>query len=103
MSRQITPSVAQAEAALRSQAQRTKINLTKSRARAYAKAPLTLENISPGLSCAQPDAMIAVGEHLLRMERQRPRRWFGFGGETPAINAQAVRLFGRLLRRAAAS
>jgi len=38
---------------------------------------------------------------LLQVERQTARRWFGFGGETPALNAQAVLLLGRTLRRAA--
>jgi len=101
MSRQTTTRETELETAFRSQARRTAIFLIKCRARAYARAPLSLENLFPGLSCAPPDVMIAIAEHLLQVERQTMRRWFGFGGETPALNAQAVLLLGRSLRRAA--
>lgn len=88
------------EAALHAQARRLAAYLVKHRARAYSRRPMTLETLCPGLSCAAPDSMIAIAKDLLARERQTPRRWFGFGGETPALNAHAVLLLGRTLRRA---
>lgn len=93
------PARANAEAALRAQAMRTVVDLIKHRARAYAKCPATLENISPGLSAAAPETLIAVAKRLIAAERQAPRRWFGFGGEAPILNAKAVLLSARALRR----
>jgi hypothetical protein len=49
---------ANAEAALRAQAMRTAVFLIKHRARAYAKRPMTLETISPGLTAAAPDTWL---------------------------------------------
>ena len=77
-------------AALRAQARRTAVFLIKDRARAYARRPMTLETISPGLAAAAPDTMVAVAKHLIETARQAPRRWFGFGGEVPILNAKAV-------------
>ena len=85
---------------LRAQARRTAVFLIKHRARAYAKRPMTLEAISPGLAAAAPDTMVAVAKHLIETARQAPRRWFGFGGEVPILNAKAVLLLARVLRRA---
>lgn len=93
------PARALAEAALRAQARCTVVDLIKHRARAYAKRPATLENISPGLSAAAPETLIAVAKRLIAAERQAPRRWFGFGGEVPILNAKAVLLSARALRR----
>jgi hypothetical protein len=60
---------------------------------------LTLENVFPGLSAAAPGTIIAVAKHLIAAERNAPRRWFGFGGEVPILNAKAVLLSARALRR----
>jgi hypothetical protein len=73
--------------------------LVKDRARRFAVNPLTLEAIFPGLANADPDTMIDVGLYLLAGEKKNPRRWFGFGGEVPALNAKAVVLLGRARRR----
>jgi len=96
-----TPAQAHAEAALRAQATRTAIFLIKHRARAYAKRPMTLENVFPGLAAAAPETMVAAAKHLIETERQAPRRWFGCGGEVPILNAKAVLLVARARRRAA--
>ncbi len=97
------PSPAQdhAEAALRAQAHRTVVFLIKTRACAYAKRAMTLETIRPGLAAATPDTMAAVAKHLIETEIKAPRRWFGFGGEVPILNAKAVLLYARAWRRAA--
>ena len=89
------------EAAFRAQATHTVAFLVKHRARAYAKRPMTLETISPGLAVAAPETMVAMAKQLIEMESQAPRRWFGFGGEVPILNAKAVLLFARARRRAA--
>jgi hypothetical protein len=90
---------ADVEAALRTQATRTAVDLIKDRARAYAKRPMTLESVVPGLSAAAPETKIAVAKHLIAAERNAPRRRFGFGGEVPILNAKAVLLSARSLRR----
>ena len=90
---------ANVEAVLRVQATRTVVDLIKDRARDYAKRPITLENVSQGLSAAAPETKIAVAKHLIAAERNAPRRWFGFGGEVPILNAKAVLLCARALRR----
>lgn len=77
--------------------------LVKDRARSFARRPLTLDAVFPGLANADAETMIAVGRYLLEGERKSPRRWFGFGGEIPAINAKAVLLLGRARRRVVAS
>jgi hypothetical protein len=87
------------EAALRAQATRTAVDLIKERARSYAKRPMMLENVFPSLSAAAPETIIAVAKHLIAAERNAPRRWFGFGGEVPILNAKAVLLSARALRR----
>jgi hypothetical protein len=93
------PARANVNAAIRARATRTAIDLIKDRARAYAKRPMTLENVFPGLSAAAPETIIAVTKHLIATERHAPRRWFGFGGEVPILNAKAVLLSARALRR----
>jgi|SRR6516162_2227985 hypothetical protein len=84
---------------LRFQANRTACQLIKGRARIYAQRPQLLETVFPGLSSASPDTLIAVAAHLMENARSNPRRWFGFGGEISILNAKAVRLLGRTLRR----
>ena len=86
--------------ALAAQARRTAVHMVKCRARDYARRPMALETIYPGLAAARPATLIAVAEHLLEIERKNPRRWFGFGGEVKALNAKAALLLGRALRRA---
>ena len=71
---------ANVEATLRAQATRTAVDLIKDRARAYAKRPMTLENVFPGLSAATPETIIAVAKHLIAAERNAPRRWFLLAG-----------------------
>ena len=95
-----SPAQVKAETALHAQAIRTAIFLIKNRARAYANRPLTLENVIPGLAAAAPETMVAMAKHLIDEETQAPRRWFGFGGEVPLLNAKAVLLYARLLRLA---
>lgn len=73
--------------------------LVKDRARRFARNPLTLDSVFPGLANADPGTMIDVGLYLLAGEKKNPRRWFGFGGEVPAMNAKAVILLGRARRR----
>jgi hypothetical protein len=96
-----TPAQVNAETALYAQARRSAVFLVKQRARAYAKRPMTLENVCPGLAAAAPETMIAMATHLIETERHTPRRWFGFGGEVPILNAKAVLLLARARRRAA--
>lgn len=86
-------------AAFRAEARRTALLMIKRRARTYARRPSDLDVLAPGLSAAAPDALIAFGADLLRREAAAPARWFGFGGEVPALNARALMLLGRTLRR----
>jgi hypothetical protein len=86
--------------ALRAKARRSAAHLVKTRARAFAKRPMALEVLYPGLAAAKPETLIAIAEHLLERQRSNPQRWFGFGGEVTALNAKAVLLYGRALRRA---
>ena len=89
--------------ALRAQARRTAAYMLKCRAREYARRPMQLEILYPGLAAAEPAVLIAVAAHLVANERKNPRRWFGFGGEVGALNAKAALLLGRTLRRRAAA
>ena len=71
----------------------------KAQARLYARRPMLLERLHPGLACASAATLVAIGEHLVARERASPRRWFGFGGEVTLVNACAVHLLGRTRRR----
>jgi hypothetical protein len=71
----------------------------KLRARLYAKRPMALEPLYPGLACASAEALIAIAAHLVERESRSPRRWFGFGGEVSLLNAKAALLLGRIRRR----
>ncbi len=73
--------------------------LVKGRARFYAKRPMALEPLYPGLASAGAKTLIAIASHLAEREARSPRRWFGFGGEINLINAKAALLLGRALRR----
>lgn len=87
--------------AIRAQARRTAAHLVKSRARDYARRPMQLEILYPGLATAEPQVLVAVATHLLARERDKAQRWFGFGGEIGGINARAALLLGRTWRRTA--
>jgi hypothetical protein len=80
-------------------ATRAAAHLIKVRARHYARRPLALEALYPGLSHASPAKMIAIASHLIERESATPRRWFGFGGEINLVNAKAAYLLGRAMRR----
>ena len=82
-------------------ARRSVRHIIKTRARHYARRPMTLEALHPGLSMASPATLLAIAEHLVERETLSPRRWFGFGGEVNLVNARAARLLGRAARRAA--
>jgi hypothetical protein len=86
--------------AFAAQARRTATHRVKCRARDYARPPMALEVLYPGLAAAKPETLIAVAQHLLETERKNPRRWFSFGGEVKALNAKAALLLGRAMRRA---
>ncbi len=90
----------QALEALRVQARRSAAYQLKHRAHDFAKRPMALEVLYPGLAAAKPETLIAIAEHLLETERHNPQRRFGFGGEVKALNAKAALLYGRALRRA---
>lgn len=90
------------EAAFHALAIRAVIRMIKHRARGYAQHPMALETITPGLAAAAPDTLEAVARQLIERERVTPRRWFGFGGEVPLLNAKALLLLARVRRRAAA-
>jgi hypothetical protein len=85
---------------LRTQAARIAATLIKQRARLYAKFPVALETICPGLSAARPEEFAAAARQCLAAERELRRRWFGAGGEIPLVNAKGALLLGRTLRRA---
>jgi hypothetical protein len=98
MSQSISAAEIAAIEALQSQARRSAAHLVKRRARAFAKHPMSLETLYPGLAVAEPATLIAVAGHLLDRARNTPQRWFGFGGEVTALNAKAALLYGRALR-----
>ncbi len=81
-------------------AHRAACHLVKTRARHYARRPMMLETLHPGLSTAPARTLVAIAEHLVDREARSPRRWFGFGGEVNLVNARAALLLGRALRRA---
>jgi hypothetical protein len=90
------------EAALRVEAALIVHNQIKNRARAFLKCPMALDALLPGLTeRAAPDAILTLAKQMMVKERDTPRRWFGFGGEAPMLNAKALLLYGRILRRTA--
>lgn len=98
-----TSAQATAEASLCAQAKRTVLDLVKLRARTYIHRPDELESLQPGLSNATPSSIIAIAKQMIAAERHTRRRWFALGGEIPLLNAKALLLCGRALRRAANS
>lgn len=95
-----TPAQINAETAVCAQARRSATVLVKQRARAYAKRPMTLETLCPGLAAASPGTMLTLAKQLFEKEQQSPRRWLGFGGEVTVLNAKAALLLARTRRRA---
>lgn len=89
-----------ADAGYGADARRAVSHMIKARARLYARKPMALDALHPGLSCAAPATLIAIAEHLVERETMSPRRWFGFGGEVSLINARAAHVLGRAQRRA---
>ena len=94
-----SPAPASSENPFASAAIRVAAHMIKSHARQYARRPLALEALYPGLSHARPEKIMAVAAHLIEAESLTPRRWSGFGGEVNLINAKAAALLGRALRR----
>ena len=80
-------------------ARRAVAHMIKMRARHYARRPMALEALHPGLSNADAVALVAVAAFLVERETRSPRRWFGFGGEVNLVNARAALLLGRTRRR----
>jgi hypothetical protein len=74
--------------AVRAQAARTARRVIKERARAYALRPRDLDAISPA---SLVRAITQVGD-------PEWRRWFGFGGEIPALNLRGAMLYARYAR-----
>lgn len=58
--------------AVQAQARRTAAYMVKSRARDYARRPMRLEILYPGLAAAEAKTLIAVATHLLSSERTKP-------------------------------
>lgn len=86
----------EAEMALR--ARRSAFAAVKRRARAYMAEPMLLESLARDLAYASPECLIATGLSALANERNMRSRYFGFGGETRAVNARAAILLGRWQR-----
>lgn len=85
--------------AFAAQARRTVARTIKRRARDYRDRATMLEILYPGLSCTTPQRMIAVGQSLLETSIRSHGSRIGFGGEVLPLNAKAVILLGRYLRR----
>lgn len=82
-------------------ARRAAAHMIKMRSRHYARRPMALDALHPGLSVASPATLVAIAAHLVEREERSPRRWFGFGGEVNLVNARAALLLGRAQRRLA--
>jgi hypothetical protein len=91
------PSLARdaAYAALRAQAQRSARREIKSRAQYYAKYPSMLDTIIAGVSGLSPRRIV---ESLELLFRPPAWRFFGFGGEIPALNLHGAMLYARFAR-----
>lgn len=97
----IGPAEKRALEEIRARARRSAVSTVKQRARVFAKRPMALESLYPGLAAASAETVIAIAQHLLEKEERAPQRWFGYGGEVGALNAKAALLYGRTLRRQA--
>jgi hypothetical protein len=89
-----------AVAEMQAGARRSAALILKAAARKYLRNPLLLDILHDGLSMAAPAELIETGHHLVARERMIARRYFGFGGLVPAVNARAVILVGRWKRLA---
>ncbi len=56
---------------LHAQARRTAAYMLKRRARDYARRPMQLEILFPGLAAAAPDILIAVAAYLLEKRTEK--------------------------------
>jgi hypothetical protein len=87
---------ASAHAAIRAKASRTARAMIKERARDYALRPRELDAFGDGLSRLSPRTIVWC---LNRIRHQVPQaRWFGYGGEVPAINLCGALLYARYSR-----
>jgi hypothetical protein len=97
MSSAPSPAMDAAIEQLRLRAIRAVIFAKKTRVRKFIKQPWQLDSIYSELSYADARGAIAIAEHLIERDSAKERRMMG--GEVPLINAHAVMLYGRALRR----
>ncbi len=90
--------LSEAIAKLEQQAPRTRAHIIKSRARLFARMPWQLSSIEPIMPELSPKNLIAHIECLLLWERSLQRRWYGFGGESVAMNILGAMLYARYAR-----
>jgi hypothetical protein len=91
-----TPVMNAAHAAVKAEADATARAVIKIRARLYALHPSELDAVEIGLSSFTPRQLV---DRLRQIERDPTlRRWYGFGGEIPAINLRGAMLYARYLR-----
>ena len=83
-------------ATIEARARAVAIDNVKRRARYYALYPSNLESIVPGLSFLRPRGIV---NRLRIIAIESPvERYFGFGGEVPAINRKGAMLYARWSR-----
>jgi hypothetical protein len=82
-------------AAIEAEARATAAAAIKMRAHLYALHPNELNAIVAGLSYLPPQRMV---QHLVNTRRFRSERWFGTGGQIPAIAIRGAMLYARYLR-----
>jgi hypothetical protein len=87
--------MAQACTALAAQAASTARDTIKVRARVYALKPRQLEAIAEGMSRLPPRALVTALQQIDAIAKMRGTRWFGQGGEIPAINFRGAMWYAR--------
>jgi hypothetical protein len=92
---EMTSALASTHAALAAEARASAFMMVKDRARAYRRTPRELDALFPGLRELHPGMQFLALRSLL----PTAQRWFGFGGEVPAINLRAAMVYARWLRR----
>jgi hypothetical protein len=90
-----SPAREAAYAALRAQAVRSARDTIKDLVHEYALHPRYLDAIRVGLSDLTPGQLVRALEHICRPPDWR---WFGFGGEIPALNLRGAMLYARFAR-----
>jgi hypothetical protein len=93
-----SPATAAVHAALEAQARKTARAMIKERARAYALRPRELDAIAEGLFKLFPCDLVTSLSQINAVALIRGTRWFGFGGEVPAINLRGAMLYARYSR-----